>query len=461
MFQFRQPFYFIKDPETIKQLAVKEFDHFEDRSTFVDESVEKLLGNSLIMLKGQKWKDMRATLSPAFTGSKMRKMLQLVVECADEMSQYFQRQAMENERKSVDYEMKDLFSKYTNDVISTTAFGIKTNSFENENNEFRRVGKKFQELSSPTTILKVIIMKMFPVIAKMLNIRLFDMGTTKFFRTMVLENIATREKQGIFRPDMINILMNIRNGNSQVNYQNEDNVERSDGFAVVEESNIGKKIVNRKWNDDEIVGQCFLFFLAGFDTTSTCLAFTFYELAMNPNCQTRLYQEICETNKHLEGKRLTYDALQNMKYMDMVISEALRYWPPAPLTDRVCVKDYEYDDGECKMKIEKGCFFWIPIYALHHDEKYFPKPKQFEPERFSEENKNKIIPGTYLPFGIGQRNCIGSRFALMEVKTVVYYLLLHFKVEPNANTQIPLKLMKTPVTMTAEKGINLQLTLRE
>lgn len=142
-------------------MAVKEFDDFEDRWTFVDEAVEKLLGSSLIMLKVEGYAiDAKSRIyrqehilfddSPliyfcyhfSYTGSKMRLMLQLVAECAEEMSQYFRRKAMANDRKVVDYEMKDLFSKYTNDVC-TTAFGIKINWFENENNEFCRVGKSF------------------------------------------------------------------------------------------------------------------------------------------------------------------------------------------------------------------------------------------------------------------------------------------------------------------------------
>lgn len=157
--------------------------------------------------------------------------------------------------------------------------------------------------------------------------------------------------------------------------------------------------------------QCFLFFLAGFDTTSTMLTFLTYELCVNPDIQQKLREEIIETHENLGGKRISYETLQKMKYLDQVVSESLRKWPPVGIIDRLCVKDYlcEYGDG-AKFLIEKGVALWIPIYGLHHDPSYFPKPDQFDPERFSDDNRSDIVPGSYLPFGIGPRNCIGEHF---------------------------------------------------
>lgn len=152
----------------------------------------------------------------------------------------------------------------------------------------------------------------------------------------------------------------------------------------------------------------FLFFIAGFDTSSTLLSFVAYELSANPDIQQKLYEEVEETHKSLGGNKLTYNAVQNMKYLDMVISETLRLWPPAPNTDRLCVKDYNYDDGQCKFTIEKGTVLLIPIIGLHLDEKYWDNPAKFNPERFSDDNKNNITPGAYVPFGVGPRNCIVS-----------------------------------------------------
>ena len=131
------------------------------------------------------------------------------------------------------------------------------------------------------------------------------------------------------------------------------------------------------------------------------------------------------------------------------------------MTDRVCDKDYEFDYEGQKFTFEKGKSFVIPIHGYHHDPKYFPEPEKFRPERFSEENRDSIDPDTYLPFGIGPRNCIGSRFALMEVKTIFYYLLKSFSFEITEKSQIPLKLNANPVGLKSEKGIWIGLKSRD
>lgn len=291
--------------------------------------------------------------------------------------------------------------------------------------------------------------------------------------------MAMRQNNNIHRPDMINLLMQAREGNLQ--YQAEEkSKDTPEGFATVDESEVGKISVTRKWSDNELIAQCFLFFAAGLDTSSSALTFAAYELVANPDVQQKLYEEIAEVQ--LGGKRITYDVIQKMKYLDQVVSETLRKWPGAVQTDRLCTKDYIYDDGKLKFKIEKGSSIIFPVYGVHHDPKYYPNPDKFDPERFSDENKHKILPSAYAPFGVGPRNCIGmsikfygifstvifiekknsfagSRFALMEVKAILYYLLLNFSFEPNKDTQIPLK-MKKGFFLLTEKGVHLELKPR-
>jgi len=458
-FDLRSPILAIRDPDVLKQIAVKDFDHFEDHPLFVSGGREDLFANSLFLLSGQKWRDMRATLSPAFTSSKMRQMFELVSECADEMAQYFVSEAKNG--KQINQEMKELFSKYTNDVIATCAFGIKINSFKDPDNEFLATGKRFAGFEGLKTFIILIFMSIIPSLMRLLDIQIIDKTVRTFFRSMVLNNMGKREKEKIYRPDMINILMQVRKGNVEHESQVEEHGQ-ADGFATVEESNVGKSVVKRKWNDNEIVAQCFLFFLAGFDTASTVLTFTTYELAVNKEIQDRLFDEIKSTDEQLQGKQITYDILQSMKYLDQVVCEVLRKWPPAAVVDRICIKDYNFSDGDkLNFRIDKNTPVWIPIYSFHHDKEYFPDPEKFDPERFNDDNKANIQPNTYIPFGSGPRNCIGSRFALMELKAIIYYLLLNFTVEPNEKTQIPIKLKKTPVALITEKGVHLEFRLRK
>nr|CAI5852941.1 unnamed protein product [Callosobruchus analis] len=137
------------------------------------------------------------------------------------------------------------------------------------------------------------------------------------------------------------------------------------------------------------------------------------------------------------------------------IKETLRKWPNNVATDRVCTKSYTIEPskpGEAPIHLTKGDMIWVPIYGLHHDYRYFPHPERFDPERFSDENKDKIVPYSYLPFGAGPRNCIGSRFALLETKAVFFHLLSHFEIVPTYKTQIPLRINKKSFSFVAEDG---------
>lgn len=396
-----RPTFFIRDPKLLKQITIKEFDHFPDHYNILDEKIDVLFGNSLISLTGQKWRDMRATLSPAFTGSKMRQMFDMIEVCGDNMSKHFIQEA--ETKGQLEIEMKDIFTRLANDVIATTAFGIEVDSFKQQENLFYRMGKRLTNFNKPLQPFIFMGYSFIPSVMKWLNIHFIDADASDYFYNVIVDALKQREEKNIYRPDMINLLWSVKTGKVENTAADED-IGIKESFSTVEESLIGKKVVERVWSDKEIAAQCFIFFLAGFDTISTALSFLSYELAVNPDIQEKLYIEI----SRMKGK-LTYESMHEMKYLDMVISESLRKWPPAPITDRFCMKDFKYDDGEgCQFTIEKGRSVWFPIYAFHHDPKYFPNPTKFDPERFSDENKHKINPAAYLPFGSGPRNCIGE-----------------------------------------------------
>uniref|UniRef100_A0A1L8E408 Putative cytochrome n=1 Tax=Nyssomyia neivai TaxID=330878 RepID=A0A1L8E408_9DIPT len=455
MFEFRTPAYIIRDPELVKQLAVKEFDSFTDHRSVISSEADPIFGKSLISLKGDDWREMRATLSPAFTGSKMRLMFELVSECAKQMVSF-----IDNETKTKGiqtYEMKEFFSRMSNDIIATCAFGFQVDSLTHQTNEFYINAKEMMNFTSPLRLIKFILLMMFPKFFEITKIRLIPEKLTGYFKNAIFSAMDYREKQNIIRPDMINLLMEAKKG--KLTHQGAEQHD-SAGFATVEESQVGKQSGKKTLSDDDILAQCFLFFLAGFETVSVAMSFLTYELAVNPDVQEKLYQEILETSEELGSKSLNYDVIQKMKYMDMVVSELLRMWPPAIATDRLCNRDITVNaDNGVEYNFKKGDVLMIPMIGFHFDTKYFSDPDKFQPERFSDENKHTITPGTYLPFGVGPRNCIGSRFALMEVKAIMYYILLNFTIEPNEKTQIPLKLSKEP-SMKTEKGVHLQFTPR-
>uniref|UniRef100_A0A8C4LKD7 unspecific monooxygenase n=1 Tax=Equus asinus TaxID=9793 RepID=A0A8C4LKD7_EQUAS len=145
-----------------------------------------------------------------------------------------------------------------------------------------------------------------------------------------------------------------------------------------------------------------------------------------------------------------------MEYLDMVLNETLRLFPIADRLERVCKKDVEING----VFIPKGTTVMMPIFVLHQHPEFWPEPEEFRPERFSKKNKDSINPYTYLPFGTGPRNCIGMRFAIVNIKLAVVRVLQNFSFKPCKETQIPLKLVSQGL-IRPEKPIVLKVESRD
>ncbi|KAK9885346.1 hypothetical protein WA026_010843 [Henosepilachna vigintioctopunctata] len=454
IYQFLTPVLFLKSPELMKQICVKDFDHFLNHKGYLPDGVDELWSKNLVGLKGQSWKNMRSVLSPTFTSSKMKSMFTLMCHNAELFSQHF----MKKTGNVTEVEFKDAFTRYTNDVIASTAFGLQVDSLEDKNNEFYLMGKEVSELSSLRRKLVVFAYQLFPTISTFFRIPMFGKKIKDFFINLVKETIKIREEQNIKRPDMLGLLIQARKG--QPSGEHTSDVKEV-SFAVVEE-HLAMTEAARSLSDMDIASQVFVFFLGGFETVSTAMCFMAYELAVNPNIQKKLIEEIDQNKPQKEPP--TYELLCNMTYMDMVVTETLRKWPVTIATERVVTKPYVIEPklpGEKPVHLEKDTLILIPTFAIHRDPQYYEHPEKFDPERFSPENRKNINPYAYMPFGVGPRNCIGSRFALLEVKAVFFYLLSNFEIIPVEKTVIPLKTSRTSLTLTSENGFTMGLKKRE
>ncbi|XP_017789192.1 PREDICTED: cytochrome P450 9e2-like [Habropoda laboriosa] len=423
-YNFATPVIVIRDTELITSIAVKNFDHFCDHRGFVDKELDPLIGKNLFALRGDHWREMRKLLSPVFTSSKMKTMFHLMDDCANSFTDYI---AKDSKQGQV-FNLKEIFGRYTNDVVATCSFGISVDSMKNPQNEFYTFAKETMNFMSNLS-LKFIMGKNFPTLSKLLSIRLFSENARRYFQRVIADTVRARKEKGIYRPDMIQLMMEAKD---------------KDGNALTIE---------------EMTCEAFIFFLAGFDSVSTLICFLAHEIAANPDVQAKLRIEIEEVLRKTDGKP-TYESIKEMSYMDAVINETLRLYSLAAFLDRVCVKEFELPpatSGAKPVKVKPGDVIWFPLFAIQRDPKYFFEPNKFDPDRFL---NGEIPQSVHIPFGLGPRVCIGNRFALLKCKMVLFYLLWRCELEPCDKTQIPIKFSTQSFILFPQNGFWLNFRAR-
>ena len=156
----------LRDPELIKQITVKDFEHFLDHVGFIDPEVDPLFGKNLFALRGMQWREMRSTLSPTFTSSKMKYMFSLMSQNGEHFVKHF----LQKNEDVIEVEMRDIASRFANDVIANTVFGFECDSLKETNNEFYTMGKLATDFTNLRTVLVFMGNVLLPKILKVRSI---------------------------------------------------------------------------------------------------------------------------------------------------------------------------------------------------------------------------------------------------------------------------------------------------
>ncbi|XP_076241483.1 cytochrome P450 6a2-like [Calliopsis andreniformis] len=423
IFMRRTPFLILRDTNHIKDVLIRDFSKFIDRGFSICEKMEPLSVH-LFNLEGQRWRPLRTRLSPVFSSGKLKEMFPLILECSEHLEKYLDKVVAKGEY----VECRELTAKYTTDVIGSCAFGIEINALSDEESEFRRMGKKvftpsFKEL------LRFRLRQSFPRFYNLLGYILPLQEVTKFFTKVVVDMMNYRTENDIVRPDFINTLIELK--------KHPDKLE------------------NIKLTDTFLTAQAFVFFIAGFETSSSAMSNTLYELALNSDVQDKLRREIKEHYKKNNGE-LKYEQIKEMTYLDLVFKETLRKYPPGPMLLRRSKSNYTFEGT--KVTIPEKTFVSIPIFAIQRDPTIYPNPDAFIPERFNEDAVAARNPMHYLPFGDGPRNCIGARFADYQSKVGLIKILCNHKVDVCEKTMIPYEFHPTSFLLAPKGGIYLKIT---
>nr|ACG68822.1 cytochrome P450 [Anopheles funestus] len=398
----------VVDPELVKTILVRDFNVFHDRGVFNDAKSDPLSAH-LFALEGPEWRVLRQKLTPTFTSGRMKQMFGTIQQVAQEFLKYM------NENSHREMEMKDVLARFTTDVIGTCAFGIECNTLKNPDSEFRKYGNKVFEQDA-VIMVKFVFVMMFKGLAKRIGVKLTDEGVERFFLQVVRDTVQYREMNNVQRNDFMNLLLQIKNKG----YLDERDIGANDNLK-------GETAMTL----NELAAQVFVFFLAGFETSSTTMNFCLYELAKNPDIQERLREEI-ERGVEDHGGQVTYEMVMNNQYLDNVINETLRKYPPIESLSRVPIRDYTIPGT--KHVIPKNTLVQLPVYAIQRDPEFYPEPDQFNPDRFLPEEVKQRHPYAFLPFGEGPRICIGLRFGMMQAKLGLITLLRNFRFSPSSQT---------------------------
>lgn len=289
---FQKPAAFVIDLELAKQILIKNFSNFTDKGIYYNEKDDPMSAH-LFNLDGPQWRLLRSKLSSTFTSGKMKFMYPTVVSVAEEFMAVMHEKVSENSILDV----RDLVARFTVDVIGTCAFGIKCNSLRDEKAEFLHFGRRAL-LDSRHGNLVSGLMRSYPNLARRLGLCRNTAQIQEFYQRIVKETVTLREKENIKRNDFMDMLIGLKN---------QRNMTLENGEVV------------KGLTMDEIVAQAFVFFIAGFDTSSSTMGFALYELAKNPSIQDKVRAELGQVLEQHDQK-FTYECIKDLKYLDQVIN---------------------------------------------------------------------------------------------------------------------------------------------
>ncbi|XP_072390708.1 cytochrome P450 4c3-like isoform X1 [Diabrotica undecimpunctata] len=364
--------------------------------------LENWLGTGLLTSGGQKWKTRRKMLTPAFHFS----ILENFVGIFEELGQDFIKKLSCNVNKP-SFDVYPLVKLLTLDIICETAMGVKINAQTYENSAY---------VQSVKNICSLIHQKMFSI-AVAISHHLHPLTINYYKEKIVLKTLHNYTDQVIAK----------RCEDSRCVIKNkidENGIKKKIAFLdLLLSANSNDRFLSRKDIREEV--DTFMF--EGHDTVSSAISFTLYALANNYQVQEKAINEQKNMFSDLKNAKPTMANLNDMKYLELVIKETLRLFPPVPMFGRIVDEEFEWSN----IVFPKGQEITMFPFICHRNPAYFREPLKFIPERF--ETMSGKHPYTYIPFSAGARNCIGQKFAMLELKSVVSKILRHYELLPAAN----------------------------
>lgn len=390
------PYLVIADPSFAKDVLTTDFQYFVDRALYL--SRKDPITVNILSQRGEEWKNTRNKFSVLFTSAKMKQFFEKMSQCSQDLKQIVQSYADEDK----DLDIFETFACYATDVIGSVIYGVEANSFKRSDAIFRKLGREVFTKFTMLDQISIFLTICYPNFAAKIGVSNIQPHIQDFYMNIIKETLEYREQNNIHRQDFIQLLIDMKRSGIELTLE-------------------------------EMASQAFLFYTAGFETSSGSATMILFELGMHQDVQDKVREEIIQVLKKYGGT-LTYEAINELTYLRQIFDESARKYPQVTNMTRVCVKDYTFKNTD--LTIKKGTPVILPVLGYHRDEDYYPDSSKFDPERFADKNEKHV---GYYPFGDGPRICIGARFGLMQVILGVVPVLKDFKVFVSPNTKLPLE----------------------
>ncbi len=369
-------------PEDIRAVLLERHAEFHKSPSY--EGLRLVLGNGLLTSEGEFWQRQRKLATPAFHHRRLVEFAATMTRCTSELAD-----AWAPRVRSGDATL-DVFEHMT--ALTFRIVGLTLFSTELSEHAGAMGPALATVVEHANHLATSLMLAPPPWVPTPRNLRF--RRAIAVIDELVLGIIAQRRASGVEQPDLLGMLM----------------------------AASGEDDPSARMSDAELRDEVATLVLAGHETTANALTWTLLLLSQHPDIDARVHDEL---ERVCAGQPPTFEQLAALPYLAQVLDESMRLYPPAWMFERIALNELELGD----YAIPKGTLVAISPYTLHRHPGHWPRPTRFDPERFSDAAQAARPRYTYLPFGGGPRQCIGTNFALIEAKLVLATLLQRYRFE--------------------------------
>lgn len=355
--------YFVNEPRAIQRVLVRDHEKYVKGPGF--ERVKLLLGNGIFVSDGAHWRRARRMAQPGFTRRKLRGLMDLIIERVEARAADWELKAAAGQSIDITTEMSD----FALELILRAIFGPDYDDrvIAGGENPFAFLAEEFSR--DINLVIKF-----------------------RALRNFILEIIEDRRQR-----------------------------DMSEGFDFLSVYMSAVDKAGEPFSDRELLDEVMTLIIAGFETSAGTLNWAWYLIATHPDVAARI---VAETEAVLsKDAPLTSESVGELTYLEQVINETMRLYPPGWVFSRRALEDTDIGDFD----VPEGTDLYMSPYILHRTEDFWDRPEEFDPERFSAKNYDAEQEAAFIPFSLGPRRCIGEYFAMLEMKINLALLVPRFE----------------------------------